>query len=194
VDKSHIKEDIIMIIVISFFGFVFEDLWMILRYSVVDNRNMFLPFLFGYGFFVVLIYYIIGTPKNIFNKYEFDSPINYAIYIALCFLLVSVGEILLGSVVEILADFKYWDYSHIPLHFTKYTSVPTSLGFSLVITLFMNYVYNPLLNTIKKIEKKIPMTIAIIVFVILMLDLNVSFKNMHENNGNNTVWSVKLKA
>lgn len=193
-NKANIKEDIIMVIIISFFGFIFEDLWMLVRYSVIDNRNMFLPFLFGYGFFVVLIYYIIGTPKKIFNKYEFDSHMNYVIYIALCFLLVSIGEILLGSIVESFADFKYWDYSHIPLHLTKYTSVPTSLGFSLVITLFMNYAYIPLLNTVKKLEKKIPIAVAVIVLVILVLDLNVSFKAMHENNGNNTVWSVKLKA
>lgn len=59
-----IKEDIIMVIIIAFIGFCFEDLWMLFRYSVIDNRNMYLPFLLGYGLFVVLIYYLIGTPKK----------------------------------------------------------------------------------------------------------------------------------
>ena len=55
-DKDNIKEDIIMVIIISFFGFVFEDLWMLFRYSLIDTRNMYLPFLLGYGLFVVDIY------------------------------------------------------------------------------------------------------------------------------------------
>ena len=81
----------------------------------------------------------------------------------ICFFLVSIGEILLGFFVEKTGHFYYWNYSSIPLHFTKYTSVPTSLGFALIITLFMNYAYVPLLKKIKKNDKKIP--IFVIVFI-----------------------------
>lgn len=188
-----IKEDIIMVIIIAFIGFCFEDLWMLFRYSVIDNRNMYLPFLLGYGLFVVLIYYLIGTPKKIFNKYESNRLINYIIYIILCSVIVSVGEILLGFFVEWTANFYYWNYSSIPLHFTKYTSIPTSIGFALVITIFMNYAYIPLQNTIRNNSEKISLIFVLFIFILLIIDLNISFKNMYINNGKNIIWSINLK-
>lgn len=99
-NKVRIKEDIIMVIVISFFGYCFENLWMLVRYSIVNNRNMFLPFLFSYGIFIVALYYLIGTPKKIFNKFELKAPLNYLAYMGLSFALVSIGEILLGTFAE----------------------------------------------------------------------------------------------
>lgn len=186
------KENIIMIIVISFIGFCFEDLWMLFRYSLIDNRNMYLPFLLGYGLFIVAIYYMIGVPKKLFNKYELSVPISYVIYIVLSFILVSIGEILLGTFVEKTGHFYYWNYSSIPMHFTRYTSVPTSIGFALAITLFMNYIYIPLENKMKKISKKIPTFIVLFVFIILIIDLNISFKNMCLNDGSNSIWTINI--
>lgn len=190
---KNIKEDSIMVMIISFLGFIVEELWMIFRYSTIDNRNMFFPFLLGYGLFVVTLYYVVGLPKKIFNKYKFDKPTNILVYIMICFILVSIGEILLGFFVEKTGHFYYWNYSSIPLHFTRYTSVPTSLGFALIITLFMNYAYTPLLKTIKKNDKKISVFLIILIMGILIMDFNVSFKNMYSNHGKNNVWSIKLK-
>ena len=190
---KNIKEDSIMVMIISFLGFIVEELWMIFRYSTIDNRNMFFPFLLGYGLFVVTLYYVVGLPKKIFNKYKFDKPTNILVYIMICFILVSIGEILLGFFVEKTGHFYYWNYSSIPLHFTRYTSVPTSLGFALIITLFMNYAYTPLLKTIRKNDKKISVFLIILIMGILIMDFNVSFKNMYNNNGKNDVWSIKLK-
>ena len=190
---KNIKEDSIMVMIISFLGFIVEELWMIFRYSTIDNRNMFFPFLLGYGLFVVTLYYVVGLPKKIFNKYKFDKPTNILVYIMICFILVSIGEILLGLFVEKTGHFYYWNYSSIPLHFTRYTSVPTSLGFALIITLFMNYAYTPLLKTIRKNDKKISVFVIILILGILIMDFNVSFKNMYSNNGKNDVWSIKLK-
>ena len=192
-NKKSIKEDIIMVTVISFIGFCFEELWMLINFSVLDNRNMFLPFLLGYGLFVVLLYYLIGLPNNIFNKYDFGSLKNVLLYFLLSFLLVSIGEILLGTFVEKTGNFYYWNYINIPMHVTRYTSVPTSLGFALVITIFMNHMYLPLLNKVKKVSKKIPTFIVIFIFLLLIMDLNVSFKNMYHNKGNNNVWKIEFK-
>ena len=190
---KKIKDILIMIIIISFIGFCFEDLWMVFRYSLLDNRNMFLPFLFGYGLFIIVLYYVFGTPKKIFNKYEFCKPINYIIYIIICFIGVSIGELSLGIIIEKIFNFNYWDYSSIPLHFTRYTSVPTSLGFSLIITFFMNYLYIPLQNKIKNISKRIPTFLVIIVFLALIIDMSISYYNMVNNGGRNVTWMINLK-
>lgn len=192
--KSKIlKTDIMMVIILSFLGFCFEDIWMIFRHGILDNRNMYLPFLLGYGLFVVALYYIIGTPNKIFNKVKLKKPWSIIIYFSVCFLLVSVGELLLGLFVEKTGGYSYWDYSSIPLHITKYTSVPTSLGFALVITLFMDFIYLPLRNKVEKIVDKIPLVIVVLILCILIVDFFISFKTMYTNDGRNIVWSIRFR-
>ena len=193
VNKLKLKEDIIMVIIISFIGFCFEDMWMLFRYSLIDNRNMTLPFLLGYGLFVVAVYHFVGLPDKIFNKYELSSPTKYFVYLFIVFLLVSIGEILLGTYVEWRGHFYYWNYANIPMHFTRYTSVPTSTGFALVITLFMTFIFIPLQKLIRKKSKKIPLFIIVFIFIILVLDLNFSFRKMFKNNGNYKVWTINVK-
>ena len=191
--KMNKKEILIMIIIFSFIGFIFEDMWMVYEYSRIDNRNMYLPFLFGYGLMVVFIYLIIGTTDNIFNKYKIKKPDNAILYMLLCFILVSIGEITLGFLVEKLFNFSYWNYTSIPLHITKYTSVPTSIGFAISITIFINFVFVPLLKKIKKIENKIPMFIVVFITIILLIDMSVSYIKMYKNNGTNRIWRIDLK-
>jgi len=191
-EKRNLKSDILMVIVLSLIGFVFEDLWMLVRYSLIDNRNMFLPFLLGYGIFVVFIYDLIGTPKKLFHKFDSNKLLNVVIYFILCFILVSTGEIILGTLYEKIGHFSYWNYNHVKYHITKYTSIPTSLGFALVITLFMSFIYEPLYKLVKKISKKTSIIIIVIVLLALFIDLFISFRCMSINKGKNKVWEIRF--
>jgi len=191
--KNSVKTDMIMIVIISFIGYWFEDLWMLIRHGVLDNRNMYLPFLIGYGLAIVGIYYVIGTPKKILNRYELKTPLNLIIYTLIMMFIVSIGEVILGTTVESVLGYKYWDYSSIPLHITTYTSIPTSIGFGIVITLFMNYIYEPLRNKIDKISYRIPMIIFIILIIVFIIDNFLSFRQMYINGGRNIVWLIRFR-
>lgn len=191
--KNSIKTDMIMIVIISFIGYWFEDLWMLVRHGVLDNRNMYLPFLIGYGLAVVGIYYVIGTPKKILNRYELKTPLNLIIYTLIMMFIVSIGEVILGTTVENVLGYKYWDYSTIPLHITKYTSIPTSIGFGIVITLFMNYIYEPLRKKIDKVSYRIPMVVFVILIIVFIIDNYLSFRQMHINGGRNMVWLINFR-
>ena len=190
---KNLKTDMIMIIIISFIGFWFEDIWMVLRHGVLDNRNMYLPFLIGYGLAIVGIYYVIGTPKKLFNKYELKTPYNFILYALLMMMIVSIGEVILGTTVENVLGYKYWDYTKIPLHITSYTSVPTSVGFSIVITLFMNFIYEPLRLKVDKISNKIPIVIFVILIIVFILDNFFSFRQMYINGGRNMLWLFNFR-
>ena len=191
--KNILKIDIIMITIISFIGFCVEDIWMIFRHGILDNRNMYLPFLLGYGLLVVAIYYIFGTPRKVFNRIEIKKPLNYLVYFLVCFFVVSIGELLLGITVEKLLGYSYWNYSTIPLHITKYTSIPTSIGFALIITLFMNFIYEPIRIKISKIVNKIPVIVIILILIVLLIDFVLSFRTMYLNNGRNIVWLIRFR-
>lgn len=44
-----------------------------------------------------------------------------------------------------LCGFDYWDYTRLPFHFTKYTSLFTSLGFATLIKEVMRLCFEPIM-------------------------------------------------
>lgn len=136
--------------VVSLLGFIVENVWLAVTKGYIDNRNMYFPFLVGYGMAILAIYFMFGTPGELtffgrqtkFNK-RVTKKLVYFLLVMLC---VSLGEILLGKVVENTCHIYWWDYSDVPLHITRYTSIPTSIMFSTIIVLFMDYVFMPLYN------------------------------------------------
>ncbi|MCD7730680.1 MAG: hypothetical protein LUI05_04200 [Oscillospiraceae bacterium] len=175
----------IMSAIISFLGFVLEDVWLAFRKGFIDNRNMTFPLLFGYGLFIISFYLIIGTPEAFIlmgAKKLRSSAARYVTYFLMTFLIVSVGEIVLGKITEWYFGFSYWNYEKIPLHVTKYTSIPTSIGFSLIITSFMGKCFVPILSIVKRIPIGIARVIAIASTVIMVSDMIVSFGKMHRTH------------
>ncbi len=134
-----------VIALISFLGFCVEDIWLSLTKGYIDNRNMIFPFLLGYGLAIAAIYLLFGTPdKMTFLGRELpiaSARVKSVLYFLAVFFCICIGEILLGKTVELTCHFYWWDYSWIPMHITRYTSVPTSLGFAAMIYLFMDKIY-----------------------------------------------------
>ena len=128
----------IMAAVVSFLGFILENVWLAFTKGYIDNRNMTMPFLYGYGMAVISIYAIFGTPQAMVLAGKLPvKEHSVLIYFVAVFFAVSIGEIALGYAVEKLCGFEYWNYENIPLHITKYTSIPTSIAFAAIITFFM---------------------------------------------------------
>lgn len=187
---------IIMTAIISFLGFVVEDTWMLIKYGYIDNRNMTLPFLLGYGLLVVGMFVVFGVPDSprLFGLH-FDScngAVCHAVYFLISFAVVSLGEIALGVFVEKVFGFEYWNYSDIPLHFTKYTSVPTSIGFALLITTFMGGFFEPIYTAIQRIPTTASNVTAAILAAALIVDFFASFGKMFRNRSLNTRWRKEI--
>lgn len=172
----------IMVAFVSFIGFVVENLWLAFTKGYINNRNMNLPFLLGYGLAIIAIYLLFGTPNEMvfFTKYEFKAiPIlKYFIYFLLVMICVSVGEIIIGTATEKLCNIEYWNYSDIPFHVTKYTSVPTSVGFATGITIFMNTVFIPFMDKINAMNPKLIKICAIVLTLLLVIDFVISYGKM----------------
>ncbi len=167
-----------LIIVVSFLGFCLENIWMLFRKGIVDNRNMNFPFLIGYGFAILFIFILLGVPK----KGEI-----WPFFIA-CFFIVSAGEILLGYSVEKLCGIYYWDYTSLPMHLTRYTSFFTSIGFSAIITIFFYRFFTPLMDYIKCHNGYIDHILCVVLLTLLVIDFLCSFKYMHTNQSLYQSW------
>ena len=171
-----------IIVVCSFIGFLIENVWQGLRDGYFDNRNMYLPFLLGYGLAVMFFYAVLGLPE------EFPD-VKYFVAI---FIMVSLGELLLGNAVEKICGIYYWDYSTLPLHLTRYTSLFTSIGFAILITAFMRYVFPKLGEELSHFDGYFFKCASVIMLGLLVADLIVSFYQMETNSDFHDIWHLIL--
>ncbi len=187
----------IMIAIVSFLGFVSENLWLACVKGRIDNRSMHAPFLLGYGLLIVLIYFVLGTPKNCrihkLIKTELSLKRKYMLYFGVAFVVVCIGELLLGLTVESISGIQYWDYSWIPLHFTQYTSIPTSLGFATAMTFFMGKVFEPLMDLIMRMNPMAMKIVSIILMLVMCSDFIVSFYQMIKKRSHIIRWRIFLR-
>ena len=186
----------IMAVVISFLGFVLENVWLLVTKGYMDNRNMSLPFLLGYGGAVVGMYVTLGTPEEMvlfgyMSMKKHSLRARLFMYFAVVFVLVSLGEIAMGKLIEMSTGIICWDYTWLPMHVTRYTSVLTSLGFSLIITVFMNEFFVPIMTAIQSIDPVNCRNGCIVLLTLTSLDTMVSFNTMHNTHKLNQKWRAE---
>jgi uncharacterized membrane protein len=174
-----------MMTIASFLGFLVENAWLAVTKGYIDNRNMNLPFLLGYGVAIVGMYLVLGTPTNspLLDRVTYlDTPFKRVAFYYVCsFVLVSVGEITLGTFVEKTCHIVWWDYSRIALHFTKYTSVPTSTGFATIITFFMDKCFEPIMLKLSEMDCDTANRLSKTLLVLMIFDFLVNVrKNLQD--------------
>ena len=186
----------IIIMIASMIGFTTENLWIWFRFGYFDNRGMLLPGLLGYGMAMILVYMVLGIPeKPVFfgRQLHFKNMLLSKLYYFLgAGVLVSIGEIVLGNFVEKSAGIVWWNYSTVPLHIGKYTSVPTSMGFALLITIFMGSIFPRLYKWAVSINTPVVQGIVLVLFLLFVGDYlyetwyMLSLRKIHK------IWKIKL--
>lgn len=196
--KKEMYAYIMITAVVSFLGFAVENIWLALTKGYFDNRNMFFPFLLGYGLAVMGIFAVFGTPMNPrflgFSLNLNGTLLKMAVYFLFVMIAVSVGEIILGTVVEKTCGFCWWDYTRLPLHFTRYTSVPTSAAFSLIITAFMYSCFDPLYRFFMSWEDTALRVVALTLAVIMVGDCAYNLGCMYIRKATCRRWRVSVAA
>lgn len=186
----------IMMIIVSFLGFSAENIWLIITNGYFNNRNMNLPFLLGYGMAMLAIYLLFGVPSQMMFLSKFSVRASRRIKIVLYFLCVmiciSIGEIILGAVTERFCSIEYWNYEWLPLHITKYTSIPTSAGFAAMVTLFMDRVFPPLMNRIARMDGTVT-HVAFVLIAVLVIDFVYCYGQMIKTNDFYKKWKVPVR-
>ena len=191
--KYSLYEMGMMIVLVSFLGFAVENIWLAVTKGYMDNRNMNLPFLLGYGLALAAIYYAFGIPSEMTLFSLIPSRERLPLYFLVVMVCVSVGEIILGRVTERLCKIEYWNYSWIPLHITKYTSVPTSMGFAAMITLFMEHCFQPLMAAIARMDERVLRVAAPVLLVLLATDYLYCYGQMMKRRGFYEKWKMQVQ-
>lgn len=186
---------LLMTVLCSFLGFALENIWLAARKGFMDNRNMFTPLLLGYGIAVMAFYFVLGTPGNLrfFGiPSKSGAKAQFGAYFLLTFVLVSVGEILLGTAIEKTCGIIWWDYTSIPMHITRYTSVPTSLGFTVVIVTFMDCFFERIMDALMTLDPTRSCIFGGTLFAISAADLIFNLVRMRRTGSLMTLWKLDL--
>lgn len=143
----------------AFLGWWVENLFRLIAAGVFDSRHQLLPFIpvYGAGFFA--IYALLGTPSGmrIGGKPVFPGTgrkrgaFRGALYAATLFLLILISEMATGLFFEKAFGIRGWNYTSIPLHITRYTSVPTAAAFTAGIFLLMRFAFFPAVRLVDRI-------------------------------------------
>lgn len=198
IKTAELYSFILMTAFVSFLGFVIENVWLAFTKGYIDNRNMTFPFLLGYGLAVIGIFLFFGTPEKLalFGRRIFKRTKKrqrYLIYLMIMFVVVCAGEIILGKLVEKICGFEYWNYSALPLHITKYTSVFTSLGFAAAITFFMGFCFYPLLEMFSAVPYEISAVLSRLLSAVMIWDMIHSFSKMYKTRQLNVKWRKQIR-
>lgn len=181
-------------------GFWVENLFRLATKGILDSRHQFFPFLFAYGLAIFVLYAIFGTPQRMrffgVRLFAAQTKANAArralVYFLLLFFSIFFGEMGFGLLCERVSGVHFWDYSDIPLHVTRYTSVPTCLLFSAGILLLMRFVFEPLMRQLSRIPLSAARPISIVLCTLIFADFLVmsvclyAFKMLPE------YWSIRF--
>ncbi len=186
----------LIITIISFLGFVVENVWLAITKGYINNRNMLFPFLLGYGLAVIAIYLMFGTPRDphilALKPHVENLYLRVLIFFACAFVCISVGEWLLGTFVEHAFDIVWWNYTRLPLHITKYTSVPTSLGFAALVSVFIQFVFAPLYRAIVKMKGRVLAVLACVFMTLMVFDFVHSAVRMAQTHETMQIWRIEI--
>lgn len=181
---------------ISFLGFLTENIWLAARKKYIDNRNMHAPFLFGYGIAVMGLYFIMGTPscfRFFGTPSESGEAAQFIAYFILTFIIVSLGEMALGTIIEKTCGLIWWDYTAIPMHITRYTSIPTSFGFTIIIVTFMDCFYEKTMDRLMNFDAGKMLAYGIILTAVMTVDLALSIIRMKITGKLMTTWKLDFE-
>ncbi len=196
-DYSFAHFGVIMII-FAFIGWFAENCIRMVSRHTFDSRHQLLPFLFAYAIAVFAVYLALGTPQKmrIFNKRIFtkDTVANKILSHLTYFLVLSTfvffGEMVVGTFYESVTGVVLWDYSETPLHVTKYTGLPSALGFGGGMYLIMAFLFKPLMNWISKMSWKSAATLDIVLGSLIVIDFFIMVITVFATGAAPEYWSI----
>lgn len=162
----------------AFCGYAGETIGRVIDKGIIDGRYMFMPFIFGYGVGVVLAYLVFDRPSNMRlfglkilpKEGKKNKVFRSVIFYLTAFCIITFCEWGFGALVEAITGQQLWNYNGIPLHFTQYVSLPTSLAFTTGVFVIMEFVTPALMNFFGKILNKKTIIVAFALLALMFAD------------------------
>lgn len=197
-DIRKIPAICVIMLIASFLGYLTETVWVALRHGFIDNRGMHMPFLLGYGIANLIIFLALGGPQSpgltLHGGHTTDNEYyRFVFYCTEVFVLISVCEAALGYAVQFLCGIEWWNYTSLPFHIGKYTSIPTSTGFTLFIYLFQRHVFVPLTDYFVSVNLSGYTYLIVPVMILAVADCVYALLYMFRNGHTYSSFQIELR-
>ena len=164
-------------IAIAFIGWLLENGFRLFRNGVVDSRFHILPFISPYMSLPFIFHIIIGDANHIriFKCFRKNTRKNVILSNIVTYLTLSFGvfalEFIIGNMWDVLFGVTLWNYTKLPLNFTKFTSPITTFGFGLFAYVILKFVMPPAMKLIRsKIKYGTAKWLSLILGSLIILD------------------------
>ena len=154
-------------LLVSFIGWTIETVYCSYYAGQFVNRGFItLPFCTIYGFCVMIMFFLFGTPVSggiLIGKIT-NKPLRFLIYFIAAVIIPSATELITGLFFEKATGVVLWTYKYYKFNLWGYVCLRFSLIWGVLITLSMWLLF-PLL---KKLTDKIPYLPSVIISSILL--------------------------
>lgn len=143
--------------IFSFLGWAWETVYVsALGGHWVDRGFLNLPICPIYGFCIMALYALLGTPDepHTFGKKIQGRGQRYVAYWFFAGLIPTVAELISGFFFDYCFDMRLWTYESYPLNFRGYICLPISLFWAFAVTLIMKYVFPPVQKKVNALSCK----------------------------------------
>lgn len=150
--------------IISILGFIIESF---LSGNFFGNSGiLYGPWTVVYGFGSILILLI----NKIVSKKTTNKILKFFLIFLMCFLMLTILELIGGILIEKMFNITFWDYSHCKYHIGKYICLEMSLIWGIASLIFI-YLLKPIID---KTIKYIPQFLIYTLIFLIICDLIIT--------------------
>ena len=146
-------------VVLSFLGWLWETIFSFFLRSPNDRGFLLLPICPIYGFALILVYLLFGTPADmrlLGHPVLRSKPVlRYLSYFLAAALLSTAIELVTATFFQSMFGIKLWSYAFLTDSFSEFISLLPSLFCGIAITVFMRFLFHPLFHAIGKIKPRL---------------------------------------
>lgn len=165
----------LIVFVLSFAGWCFEKVGRYLIYnSITDRGFLTLPLCPIYGFSVLIIYLLIGSPDipavGVRQSGLVARLMNFIIYFLLALSLTTAIELVTGVFFKEVMGIPLWNYEDRFMDLLGYICLGYSLLWGGLISLFMLLVWTPLCRIVRRINHPVARVIGAFCLLLMTCD------------------------
>lgn len=172
---------ILLFFTISFLGWAMETVWCSYLAGHFWNRGfLHLPFCTIYGFGVLAIYILLGTPKEggLLLKKCKTGVWRWVAYYFMAALIPTVAELITGAFFDRVLGVELWSYAAYKYNLWGYVSLEISVMWGFMATAMMAWVFLPLKKKVDSVPGKVRMVTTVILSVAVCVDWIICFASV----------------
>ncbi len=165
---------VLMFFIIALAGWIFETVSCAVQFGeFLDRGFLTLPFCPIYGFCLLAIYLLIGTPQKggcLLARCK-SRALRYVLYTVLAVLIPTAAELATGLTFEWVFGVRLWDYTWHQYDFMGYISLEMGLFWGVGVWVIMGLVFPGLEKLVARIPEKAGKTVTAVTLCAVLADM-----------------------